>query len=472
MKEIAVKDLATIIRAAQNAALPDVLVTGISIDSRTTRPGDCFFAIPGENFDGHDYITQAFEKGAPCAVIRKDIPGAKGLILKVDDTITALGALAAWYRSRMKFTVIAITGSVGKTTTRHIIAHVLAARFRVFQAPKNFNNNIGLPLTLLGADQDHQVIVAEIGTNHPGEIEPLTRIASPDIAVITNVYPAHLAGLGSLDAIIKEKFAISRGLRPGGLMVVNGRFQPLIDDCTNARLGFITFGQADSCDIKAQNVACSDLGSTFTIDAVPVSLPLPGPGNIENTLAAWAVCRQLGLTITDFAHALSTITPPPMRAEMLHIANIIVISDCYNANPASMQNALHILGNFAGRHPDRRPVFICGDMAELAEQTENLHAQLGRSIARTNLRLLITVGPAARIVAHTAQKYADNALHVESFEDTLDACNGLKKLIKDYDVILVKGSRAAGLESVVQKLTELFSSKTAGRDEPCLHERC
>ena len=466
MKEFSIADLAGTIKtrpAASEYAIRDF--TGVSTDSRTTKPGDCFFALAGENFDGHDYVADAFAKGAVCAVISKDIPESKTTdkpILKVADTIKALGDLAGEYRRRAGFKVVAITGSAGKTTTRQIAYQALSQRFRVYQSPKSFNNKIGLPLTLLGADPEHQIVIAELGSNHPGEIAHLTGIAAPDIAVVTNVHPAHLEGFGNLQTIIQEKLSISEGLTPDGVLIINADFDRLVNACRAKGAKFITFGKSDGSDHQARNISYEASASRFTIDDTEVYLPLAGPGNLENALAAWAVCSQFGLAIGDFAKAVKTLSPISMRAEPLQIGTLTVLNDCYNANPASMRNALDIL---AGLDPtgNRRLVFICGDMAELGQQTERLHTELGTSIAKANVELLVAVGKFAKIAAEAAKTTAEynsdsheaKSLQIKFFEDTISACNNLHEFIKDYDIILVKGSRTAKLEMVVEKLKEL-----------------
>ncbi len=462
MKEFPIADLVTITKAKLPAPLDKYgfsSFTGVSTDSRSTKAGDCFIAIPGENFDGHDYVAGAFAKGAVCAVVSKDIDEEKSAgkcLLKVEDTIRALGELAREYRRRAGYKVIAITGSAGKTTTRQIIFHALSRRFRVYQSPKSFNNQIGLPLTLLGAAADDQIVIAELGSNHPGEIPYLNRIAEPDIAVVTNVYPAHLEGFGDLQTIIQEKLSISEGLRSDGVFIINGDFDRLVDACRAGGLKFTTFGKSDGCDYRAGNIRLDGPASRFTIDGAEVYLPLAGPGNVENALAAWAVCSQFGLTINDFAQAIETLSPVSMRTELLQIGTLTVLSDCYNANPASMKNALEILANLnpAGQ---RREVFICGDMAELGGQTERLHVELGGNIAQAGVQLLLAVGKFAKIAAEAAQENADNYLEIKYFEDTVSAYNNLNQFIKDYDIILVKGSRVAKLEMLVEKLNELFS---------------
>ena len=462
MKEFPIADSLTITGAKLPAPLDKYDFSsfiGVSTDSRTTKEGDCFFAIGGENFDGHDYVADAFAKGAVCAVVSKDIdpeqPAGKCL-LKVEDTIIALGELAREYRRRAGYKVVAITGSAGKTTTRQIIYHALSRRFRVHQSPKSFNNQIGLPLTLLGAAADEQIVIAELGSNHPGEISSLTRIAEPDIAVVTNVHPAHLEGFGDLQTIIREKSSISEGLRSDGVLIINGDFDRLVESCRAGGLKFLTFGKSDGADYQAGNIRPDGPASRFTIKSVEIYLPLPGPGNVENAIAAWAVCSKLGMNIEDFAQVVKILPPVSMRAELLEIGTLTVLSDCYNANPASMRNALDIL---AGIDPTgrRRRVFICGDMAELGRQAEQLHRELGIHIAQNGIQLLLAVGRFAKIAAMAAQESADYDLQIKCFADTVSACNNLNEYIKDYDIILVKGSRVAKLEVLVDKLNELFS---------------
>ena len=453
MKEFSIRELVRIIKAESTKEISRV-TTGVSIDSRTTKLGDCFFAIPGENFDGHDFVSDAFAKGAVCAVVSKKLDEEKfadRCLLKVEDTVKALGDFARQYRREIGFKVVAITGSVGKTTTKQIAYHALQRRFSVHQSPRSFNNKIGLPLTLLGADLQEAIVIAELGSNHPGEIAYLTRIAAPDIAVVINVHPSHLEGFGDLKTIIQEKLSISEGLQPNGTLIINADFDNLVSACRAKGIGFITFGRSDSADYKASDFRFDGSASRFTIGGKEIELPLAGPGNIENALAAWAICSRLGLTLDDFARALRTLPPVSMRAELLQVGTLTVLNDCYNANPASMRNALDILTTLDSTGK-RRLVFICGDMAELGQQTKRLHAELGASIARAKVQVLLAVGKFAKIAADAARKNAAYELQIKCFEDTLSACNNLHEFIKDYDIILVKGSRISKLEMVVEKL--------------------
>jgi len=434
---------------------------GVSIDSRTSKAGDCFFAIEGENFDGHDYVGEAFAKGAVCAVVSKNIDAKKaagGCLLRVKNTIKALGELGREYRRQAGFKVVSITGSVGKTTTRQMIYHVLSRRFRVHQSPASFNNHIGLPLTLLGANPDDQIVITELGSNHPGEIAHLTRLAEPDIAIVTNVHPAHLEGFGDLQTIVQEKSSIAEGLKPDGIFIINGDIDSLVNACRDKGTPFKTFGQSEDCDYRTKNIRSDGTVSRFMIDDTEIVLPLAGPGNIENALAAWAVCHSLGLGIEDFARAMETLPPVSMRSEIVQIGSLTVLNDCYNANPASMRNALRTLAQLDPRR-QRRRVFICGDMAELGRHAEPLHRELGQTIVEAKVGVLLAVGPLAKIAAEAAQASADDDLQVKCFANAHSARQKLHEFIADSDIILVKGSRIAKLETVIERLKELTNDK-------------
>jgi UDP-N-acetylmuramoyl-tripeptide--D-alanyl-D-alanine ligase len=239
-------------------------------------------------------------------------------------------------------------------------------------------------------------------------------------------------------------------------LIINADFEQLVDACRAKGAEFITFGVSEGSNYQAKNIRSDSLTNRFTIGETEIYLPLAGPGNVENALAAWAVCSQFGLTIDDFAQALKTFQYVSMRAELLQIGTLTVLNDCYNANPASMRNALDILAGIDSTGK-RRLVFICGDMAELGQQAEHLHLELGAYIAQAKVGLLLAAGKFAKIAAEVAKSSADYDLQIKCFEDTLSVCNNLHEFIKDYDIILVKGSRSARLEMAVEKLKELFS---------------
>jgi UDP-N-acetylmuramoyl-tripeptide--D-alanyl-D-alanine ligase len=458
MKPIAISQLVQFVGGSfLSRPVVDRSFTGISTDSRTTQSGDCFFAIKGDRFDGHDYVAAACERGAVCVVVERPVITALGtdkIVVCVPDATQALGDLAREYRRQCRFKVAAITGSVGKTTTRQIVAHVLGQHLRVWQSPKNFNNFLGVPMTLLGADPNCQVVVAELGSNHLGEIGYLTRLARPNVAVLTGVHPAHMEGFGTMEALSAEKLSIVDGLSPGGTFVVNADQPGLLEKARTKHRRVVGFGLSDRADVRAMEVLYHDHGSQFSIDGTRIELPLLGPGNVLNALAAWAACRPLGISIEAFAQAIKTVIPVGMRAEPIRIGSLTVINDCYNANPTSMTNALEILRSVSGES-GRRRVFICGDMGELGDQAERYHNELGDQIGKAGVDVLLAVGQWASVVAAHARQ-ANDRIQVLCFDDAFCACQGLHEIVKENDILLIKGSRSVRLEQLLDPLTALF----------------
>ncbi|MCE5341532.1 MAG: UDP-N-acetylmuramoyl-tripeptide--D-alanyl-D-alanine ligase [Planctomycetaceae bacterium] len=422
-------------------------ISSVCIDSRKVTSGSVFFAIKGENHDGHDYLKQVFESGAACAVISdrsKSIPGKP--VIFVADTITALGRLAKYVRQNSSYKVVAITGSAGKTSTKNMVSHVLKSKFKCYSSPKSFNNNIGVPLTIFDAPNDTEILVSELGSNHPGEIEYLTKIIEPDIAIVTSVLPAHLEGFGSLDVIKEEKVSIAKGLKTGGRFFVT---DSLFDYCADGKIKFEPF-------CKSQKIKLGGYESSFEIEGVTVKLPLSGRANVENALAAWTVCKNLGISASQFADELATVKPVDMRMECLNIGSAKILADCYNANPGSMANALETLSLIA-QQEKKRAVFIFGRMGELGNQSEFLHTQLGRDIVKYKVPVVLTIKGDCSKTAQTAHNTADYDISVEVFENLSQLCDNMYKFVKPDDIILIKASRSERYETVVEKLKVLFT---------------
>jgi len=429
---------------------------GVCIDSRAVKAGNVFFAIAGENFDGHEYVEQALDNGAVCGICSRDVEIGEKVIVRVDDTVKALGRLANFWRNEAGFKVVAITGSAGKTTTRQIACHVLSEHFKCHQAEKSFNNNIGLPLTLLGADSDCEVVIAEIGTNNPGEISELTAIAEPNVAVVNNIFPAHLEGLGSIEGIIAEKASIAEGLKPGGRFLINGDYAGLVDHCRQSGFEFVSFGTGAGCDIMAEKFISKGFRGTVTIDGIDISVPLGGMGSLHNAVAAWAVCREFGITAGQFAEAVKTLPALSMRMDVKEIGAVTVIDDCYNANPASMRNAIEFLMSLAGEQK-KRSVFVCGDMAELGEDSNRLHEELGEVIAKAKIDIVLVTGRQGERVAGSIRRLQHDA-EVFAFTDVGELCENIINYVRTDDIILIKGSRSGRLETAVERIVEIFSN--------------
>ncbi|OQA03139.1 MAG: UDP-N-acetylmuramoyl-tripeptide--D-alanyl-D-alanine ligase [Planctomycetes bacterium ADurb.Bin401] len=450
--QIEIKKLAEILNN-EAAGVPNSNISAVCIDSRKASPGCVFFAIQGENYDGHNFITQAFEKGAACAVCRVGFSPRSfdKPIFYVNNTVEALGRLASYIRQHSKYKIIALTGSAGKTTTKNILSHVLKSKFKCFSSPKSFNNNIGVPLTVLDAPDDTEILISELGSNHPGEIEQLTQIIQPDIALITTVCPAHLEGFGSIEAIVKEKASISTGLRQGGKLYINGTIEKLVSHCGSQKLKFETFETPSDVKLAGHQ-------SAFVIDNVKVILPLAGRANVENAMACWRVCKSLGFSAADFADSIASMKQVDMRMECIKLGSATVLADCYNANPGSMANAIETL-YLVSQHENKRPVFIFGRMGELGKHSETLHSELGEKIAKYKIPLSLTIKGDCSITAQTAYKKADYAISVNVFENLSELCDNLYKFVKPDDIILVKASRSERFEAVVEKLKKDFSGQ-------------
>ncbi|MHC5083693.1 MAG: UDP-N-acetylmuramoyl-tripeptide--D-alanyl-D-alanine ligase [Planctomycetota bacterium] len=441
----------------------DVQVQHVSIDTRTIERGQTFFAIAGENFDGHDYVGAAIEKGAACVVIHRDVSlpdPCPAAVIRVDDTIIALGQLASWYRDQLDAKVIAITGSAGKTTIRNMLHDVLSGSFRCHQSPKSFNNNIGVPLTLLSASQDDEVLLVELGTNAPGEIAYLTKLSKPDTAVVSFIGPAHLEGFRTLDNILKEKASIAKGLKPGGNLHLNGDQTELVDYVQDTyNVNIITFGTNPDCDIIGTDLQVEGFGGSLTIEEQAVTVPLPGRANLMNALTVWSVCKEFNISLSDYIKAVAKLQPVSMRLHPQKFGSLTVLNDCYNANPASMANALETLSTLRNSHKGRL-VFIAGTMNELGDDSAKLHCRLGQKCAVEGIDLVLACGLMAEQVVSGLGETPDATAAAHIFENTDQLCDNLHKWIQPDDIVLVKASRAAGLERAVEQLRKLFETNT------------
>jgi len=415
-------------------------VGGVSTDSRSLRAGDLFFCLRGATFDAHDYLAQAFEKGARAAIVDRPVE-SKGLTIRVDDTLRALGDLAAAYRMTLPARVIGVCGSNGKTTTKEMIAHVLGKDRRVVKAQGSFNNNVGVPVTIFQADDRTESAVLEIGTNHPGEIAALGAIARPDIAVMVSVGAEHLEGLGSLDGVADEEMEIFRHLRSGGYGVVHD------DPRILSRLGlppekFVTFGLTPHADLHPTWID----GMRFEVRGVVFTLNLLGEWNIQNALAAVAVALLHGIPLDECARRLADVKPAKMRMERLELAGVTIINDAYNSNPESASRAVREFSRFPSTG---RRVAVIGDMGELGNTSEDYHRELGRQLAISKVDVVVGVGRECRaLLAELAGKEQYGFESVDDLKPRLDG------LIRTGDAVLLKGSRRVGLERVVKWMGE------------------
>jgi UDP-N-acetylmuramoyl-tripeptide--D-alanyl-D-alanine ligase len=428
----------------------DLEIAGFSTDSRSIKPGDLFVALVGEKFDGHDFLDTALRAGASGAVFSKDLPSgfaAPGkLLIRVPDTLTALGNIARAYRRMFTATVVGITGSNGKTTTKEMTRHILEGRFPTVASPASFNNFIGLPLTIFKVEASTRVAVLEMGTDHPGEIARLAEIAEPDIGVITNVGRTHLEGLKSVDGVAAAKAELLYGLRPGGTAILNA------DDPRLARLvprvpaKVITFGVSEPADLYATSIERVEGGLAFAINgAVRVRLGFPGLHNVYNALAAAAVARRLGLDLGLIAERLASFRLPAMRLEEKTVRGAVIINDAYNANPESMARAIDEL---SARNA-RRKFFVFADMLELGEGSSGLHRELGERAGRAGFDFYFAAGSLAKEAVDAVVAAGVPAARARFFESLEALAAELKSSIQPGDAVLVKASRGMGLDRVI-----------------------
>eukprot|EP01022_Parablepharisma_sp_SALTPOND_P024759 TRINITY_DN5546_c0_g1_i5.p2 TRINITY_DN5546_c0_g1~~TRINITY_DN5546_c0_g1_i5.p2 ORF type:complete len:529 (+),score=249.72 TRINITY_DN5546_c0_g1_i5:78-1664(+) len=436
---------------------PVLPFTGASTDTRTIQAGELFVALSGPNFDGNEFLGQAFEQGAAAALVRRGAQAPDGnghCLLEVEDTLKALGDLAAAWRREHSALVAAITGSNGKTTTKEMLGAILRQRHQVLATKGNLNNLIGLPLTLLGLREAHTACVVEMGMNAPGEIARLTQIAAPEAGVITNVGPAHLGMLGSLEAIAAAKGELFEGLSPAATAVVNLDDPLLAPAAASLPCRVVTFGLDSAADITAGGL--TDLGprQSFVLDLageqVKVRLAAPGRHNVMNALAAAATAWSLGQGAEAVSAGLEAFAPVPGRLNLLgRPGGPAVVDDTYNANPASVASGLAAAAAMA---QGRALALVLGDMKELGEYAPALHRETGRLAARLGCRLVLAVGEHATEVAAGAREEglaAESAVAFAAMAELLAAAPGL--LAEDY-LVLVKGSRSMAMEQVVALL--------------------
>jgi UDP-N-acetylmuramoyl-tripeptide--D-alanyl-D-alanine ligase len=438
----------------------DVTVEGVTIDSRTARPGDLFVAVRGESHDGHDYLEAAAEAGCIAAIVDRDIEVTDELsrlfgggLMGVEDTRKGLGELAGYYRRHLPATVVAVTGSNGKTTVKRMIHHILSQRLMGQASPKSFNNDIGVPLTLLSVNPGDDYVICEIGTNAVGEVLDLSRIAQPDIAVITQVSAAHLEGLGSIDRVAVEKASLLAPLASDGIAIVRGDNEPLARALASYDSRMIRFGIGDECQLRLTDYELTGTGQRFQInDRSWVELPLLGRHNAVNALAAIAVAQRFGFDQEDAAEALADFSGVEMRLEPIDIGPVRVINDAYNANPASMEAALDVVCDL----PAHRRVLVLGDMRELGPKAEHFHEALGQLIASGPADIVIGVGQLGAIVAREASV---GGAQTATFKTASDAGEHIADMLEEGDLVLLKGSRSMGLDALLEPIRAAFAGE-------------
>lgn len=449
MAEFTVEEICLATEGNVVNSLGQVNFTGVSTDTRTVKQGDLFIPLVGENFDGHDFIEQAIKNGASGVIFsRKDMPISKDITaIEVTDTLLALQNLARFHRQRFTIPVVAITGSNGKTTTKDMAAAVLSSKFHVLKTEANYNNEIGLPLTLLQLTKQHEVAVVEMGMRGKGQIRQLANIALPTIAIITNVGETHLELLGSIENIAAAKAELLEFIPESGLSLLNAdnSYVKKMSKQVNSRVQFFGLEQGD---IKAENIQMGTQNMKFSCrfahHEFAVEIPAVGKHNVYNGLAAIALGLELGLSVEDICAGCKNFNASPMRLHIEKISDYLVINDAYNASPMSMVAAIDTLVEVA----KGRKVAVLGDMLELGPVAIEAHGNIGDRLAYCQVDIVVTVGELATNIARRAS--ACGIKKVMACANHKEAQEALQDLIEPGDTILVKGSRGMKMENIIK----------------------
>lgn len=438
---------------------------GYSIDSRTIRSGELFFAVKGDRFDGHDFVEQALSAGAVGAVVRKDqwprYPAHKGL-LAVDDTLVALQTLATAVRKLWGKVAIGITGSMGKTTTKEAVAHLLSVRHRVHRTKGNFNNHFGLPLGLLTLEPEYDLSVIEMGMSHAGEIAALARIAQPNEGVVTTVAPVHLEFFDSIAGIARAKYELIEALPAGGTAILNADDEYVSQFGRDFKGKVILFGLKPASEVRAENIEV--IGAEGTrFDLVchgvrqPVHSPLLGQHNVYNVLAAAAVAMEHGVTASEIAGALPALEAADKRGQVVQVGNLAVLYDCYNSSPKALMAAVDTLAAM----PARRRIVVAGEMLELGTTGEQLHRDCGRYMAGKQLDVLLGVRGLAKAMVEAA---AGAGMKAEFVSTPEEAGDWLAREAREGDVVLLKASRGVKLEKALESWKGQLAATDSAND--------
>lgn len=433
----------------------DALVRSVSTDSRTLAPDSLFVALQGENFDAHDFLAVAAANGARAFLVSRELSRyPSGAVILVKDTLVALQALAKSWRKAWGHKVVGLTGSNGKTSTKDLVTAVLSQEFNTHATKGNLNNHIGLPLTILEIQGDHQVAVCEMGMNHPGEIAPLADIAAPDAAIITNIGTAHIEHMGSREGIAKEKATLAWAVAAEGAVILNAD-----DDFTNF-IGsrcpalVLTAGFSEHADIRVSEFQPDASGSQFmlqlpNLEAMPVKLPIPGRHMASNAALAAALGYHFGLSAEQIIAGLESVTLNKGRLQRRVVKGITLIDDSYNANPDSMNAALETL---LGMPCEGRRIAVLGRMGERGAHAEKDHENLGMAVAAAGFPMLCTVGEDESKLIAAGARAANATTEVHSFSTHAECAAFLARMATPSDLVLIKGSRSAAMEKIIELL--------------------
>jgi UDP-N-acetylmuramoyl-tripeptide--D-alanyl-D-alanine ligase len=435
----------------------DAQVTGWSVDSRTIRAGELFFALRGPRNDGHTYVAEVFAKGAAGVVADRDV-AVGGSVLRVDDSLVALQQLAAAARREWGGDVVAVTGSAGKTTVKEAIAAMLSEGITVAKAAGNLNNHVGLPLSLLRAEEDAKVAVLEMGMNHAGEIRDLAAIARPQVGVVTNVGWAHIENFDSIDGIAAAKRELVESLGASGTAVLNADDERVRDFVRVHPGRSVLYGQSLNADVRAERVEYLAEGVKFSVDGVDFESPLNGRHGVSNLLAGIAVAGLYGIPPAKLTTVAARIEPQKMRGERFHSGGVLVYDDCYNSNPDAVRAMLEVLRD----SPARRRIAVLGEMLELGHWAEPLHRDVGDYAVKCGVDVLVGIRGASCYALDAAKRSGLTGDAAFFFENPTEAGQLVGRLARSGDAILFKGSRGVHVEEALAAFVSSQASPQKG----------
>jgi len=460
---LTVRDILVAVKGKLLSGGMDDIMTGVSTDTRKIKNGELFLAIKGGKFDGHSFILDAVSKGAGGILVQEGgITNANFKLpdvsfISVNDSIKALGDIGNFHRSRFNIPVIGITGSNGKTTTKEMTSAILSKKFNVLKNFGTENNNIGVPITLMRLNSEHNIAVLEMGTNHLGEIKRLSEIARPTTAIITNIGPSHLEYLEDMDTVLKAKVEMLEYMSEGSRLILNADDEYLKKIKTGMKT--VWFGFDKEADFYADKINLEPDGITFKLNGKwDISLGVLGRHNVYNALSAIACAWDFGISIEDIKDALKEFRAPSMRMNIKKFGDIKIINDTYNANPQSMKQAIESLRDMA---TEGRKILIAGDMLELGTFSGRFHHLVGKQAAESGIDLIVAVGKLAEHISNGAQEAGMSARKIKLCGLTKEAREKVPSLIKKGDTILIKGSRAMRMEEIVEDIETQFKVQGA-----------
>ena len=450
MDKISLAEVLQVTNAETDSAA-EIFFEGVTTDSRKITGGTLFVALKGENFNGEDFAQDALKKGAAAVLVSKNFnKNIDGIIIKVDDTLTAYRQIAGAWRNRFDIPIVAVTGSNGKTTTKDLVAAALNSLGNVQKTSGNFNNEVGVPMTLLELNDKHKAAVVEIGMRGLGQIETLAQVVKPTIGIVTNVSEAHIELLGSIENIARAKGELVEAIQAGGTIILNADNIHTVGMKNLVRDGvkILTYGLENEADFVAKNILIGSVSTEFTLSfrgkEYDFEIPMLGRHNVSNALAAIAAGYAVGLSVPEVQRGFSTLTTTKMRFEVIRRDGLTIINDAYNASPASMRVAIKTTAEIY----NGKLIAVLGDMLELGDISERVHKEIGAFLAENKFDTLITLGELGRFIAEGAREAG--LKNIYSFDTHEDAAKKILELVRDGDTILFKASHVMHMEKIIE----------------------